>query len=735
MVPAAVAALCFYAGPAFSQTPAAVTVVSGNGQLITSPTGYFQPITVEVTDATGNPISGATVTWTVSGSGSLAYSQTTTTDQNGITSNQLISYGVSSNGLPYVQTMVQATAGSGVATFYLTQAFPLAGGVAPITIVQLSQTPGGVPAQYIGYGTVLQGPAGSTSPSPIVLHAFATETSAPIPNIAVNIFNLQTAAAGPTVQCASGSGAGNATVLTDYTGTAICNLVYGGIPNVAGSADVNIGALFSTTPPISPPYYSQYGPLQVSVTPGVPGMLKVISGTPQTAQAGQALATPLAFQVLDASGQYPIAGVTVNWAVSPAGAATLGSGASTTTDGNGNTSNTATLSNSANGTVQITATVAGTTLGVPFVITAIPNITATGLSIVSGNNQSAIEGSKFGAPLVVQLNGTNGNGTTVPITGATVQFSISGPGTLSSTSGTTGSTGQASVNVTAGSTAGTVTVTATADGFSQAFTLTVNPPGPQLTASSFLNGADFQVGSISPCSIATIMAAGLAPGLQTIVSGANLVGPLPYTLAGEGVTVNGGQAPIYNVGTNLAGQQQLTFQVPCDATPGSSVPIKVTTTGGGSGTINVALEAASPGIFQTVMTDGVSRAAIVRPDGSWVSLTNPARRGEMEIAFATGLGPSIPSVGTDNLPAPGVTATPQYTVIVGMAAQGIPGGTFALSPDLVGVWEVPFTIPASIASTNYPACGAGNCVTFSISVIPSGSSTPISSGTTTIPVQ
>jgi len=40
------------------------------------------------------------------------------------------------------------------------------------------------------------------------------------------------------------------------------------------------------------------------------------------------------------------------------------------------------------------------------------------------------------------------------------------------------------------------------------------PPAPTLTAGNFYNGADFKAGSISPCSIATIIAPGLAPGIQ-----------------------------------------------------------------------------------------------------------------------------------------------------------------------------------------------------------------------------
>ncbi len=749
ILPALMLGVLACATAALAQTPANVTVVSGSGQLICQGCkggiyGYFQPVVAQVTDANGNPISGATVNWTIiSGGAYLSLitpaQETTQTDGTSTADFFPISGGIGIGGSfnPYTQATITATAGTATATFYLTQA------LADSTGVQYVQIQPGSTNLYTP-GTSISGGVGTTASSPFVVNV--TSPIGPVPNIALNLFNLQCASAaactasggpvGATVQCAAGAGAGVGTVLTGgATGTATCTPIFGGPPGSSGQFYVLTGAVLQSNPTVGIANTGAalaWGPFGVSVSAANPTALQVVSGGGQQAQAGQALSQSLVVKLIT-SGGVGVSGQPITWSVSPSSAATLGNNSSTT-DVNGQASTTLTLSSTANGTVTVSATATGTTLApATFTITAIPLITATGLSTVSGNNQTIAENA-VSAPLTVQLNGTSA-GQTVPIPNATVQFSISGPGTLSATSVATGTNGQASVTVTAGATAGAVTVTATSSGFSQSFSLTVAPPGPQLTASSFLNGADFQVGSISPCSIATIVAAGLAPGLQTVVSGTNMVGPLQYSLAGEGVTVNGGQAPIFNVGTNVAGQQQLTFQVPCDATPGSSVPINVTTTGGGHGSVNVALNAASPGVFQTVMTDGVSRAVIVRPDGSYVSLTNPARRGEMEIAFATGLGPSSPFVGTNSLPAPGVIATPVDMVVVGMAGQGVPGGMIALSPDLVGVWEVPFTIPASIGSTNYPACGSGNCVTFSISVIPTGSSTPISSGTTTIPVE
>jgi hypothetical protein len=53
--------------------------------------------------------------------------------------------------------------------------------------------------------------------------------------------------------------------------------------------------------------------------------------------------------------------------------------------------------------------------------------------------------------------------------------------------------------------------------------------------------------------------------------------------------------------------------------------------------------------------------------------------------------------------------------------------TARVAPDLIGVMEIPFEVPMDAAT--------GNNVSFSIGVIPVGSSTPIYSVTAKIPIQ
>jgi hypothetical protein len=91
-----------------------------------------------------------------------------------------------------------------------------------------------------------------------------------------------------------------------------------------------------------------------------------------------------------------------------------------------------------------------------FTVVAAPTI-----SKVSGDNQSGATGTTLPNPLVVQVGDASGN----PQSGVTVTFAITtGGGTLTPASAVTNASGQASAQLTLGSSAGNVTVIATASG-------------------------------------------------------------------------------------------------------------------------------------------------------------------------------------------------------------------------------------------------------------------------------
>jgi uncharacterized protein (TIGR03437 family) len=328
---------------------------------------------------------------------------------------------------------------------------------------------------------------------------------------------------------------------------------------------------------------------------------------------------------------------------------------------------------------------------------------------VSGDPQdTAVINTAFGSPLVVQVTDTKGG----PVVGAPVTFALtSGIAFLGNTSAITDANGHASTTVTAGGTAGPIVITASSSPAPPiTFNLSSRLPGPTCDPSrAFSNGASFRVNWISPGSVATITCTGLAPGIQgSVVS--NFFGPLPLQVAGVTVQFDGHYAPIYSV-SNINGQESMNVQVPFEVAPGT-VPVTINVNGGTNPPgLTAVISPAAPGIFETIMSDGLKRAVAVRPDGSFVSLENQAQRGERIRTYLTGLVPDAGTIGT-NMFTPldnDIAITSQ--VIVGVNNAGVPLHSVTYAHNLIGVWEVQFDIPSDTAP--------GSNVIFSLGV-PSG---------------
>lgn len=731
---------------AFAQATAAnISVVSGNGQLITpgdssNPSNQvFRPLVVKITDSNGRPISGKTVNWVVSSGGGgvpPVVNSPTTTDSNGISVTTLVlqfsnlSYGSSTQ--PFLQNSVNASADGVSVTFTETQGLKdQVSGLSFIAVPRIQQP---------DLGTQFTGAAGSTSSSPIQIGVFST-TGMPAPNVSVRLVSPEVTSSSsgavildptqPNAHCLTNqTGADPGSVLTDATGWAYCYPVFGSTPGtgaiqllVAGQDPIQFDQTLAAQPLTQPVGYWEFqNPFSIKVTAVAAGRINTISGNNQTVNVGAAAPLPLVAQVTDSSGAVPIAGQGVTWKVSPAGAATVNP-ASSTTDSNGQAQTTVTLATTASGTVTVTASLTGTSSAIATTFAVNANVQVGAVTKVSGDSQIAQAGQAFSAPLVVQVNSTNGQA----LANASVSFQVTGgTATLSSGTALTDGNGRAQVTVTAGATAGTVTVSAFIASATQTFTLTIIPLGPSLTTNSFYNaGGLTKINAFSPCSLVTVIATGLASSLQGAVYNTNAFGPWATTLATDTVTVNNVAAPIYRVG-KVNGVEQITFQVPCETTTGGNVPVAISV-GGGSASVNFPVQGASPGIFETTMSDGTNRAVALRPDGSFVSLQNPARQGEIVRVFVTGMGPVIPSVVTGALPVPGADSLVQGQVIVGVNSAGARVVTSRLSPSLIGVYEVSFQIP-----TDAPT---GNDVILSVAINATGDSTTRYSNGSKLPIQ
>ena len=294
---------------------------------------------------------------------------------------------------------------------------------------------------------------------------------------------------------------------------------------------------------------------------------------------------------------------------------------------------------------------------------------------------------------MVQVNDLAGS----PVAGQTVTYAVvSGQATLSATSATTDSSGRASVTATAGSTPGTVLINASAGTQATTFTLTVRQAGPAITVASFVNGASGNAG-LTPCGISLVQGAAIVPTLTQVLTAQPLLGPLPTSFQGVDLTVNGVAAPIYYAGPNA-----VAFQTPCE-TPAGSTTVIVRVNGGSTSIAGVPVAALQPGIFETtfISTGTKKYAVLLRPDGSYVTPDNPARRGEQIKMFATGLGQVTTATGTNKAGIGGQTVN--ASLLVGLNNGGVRLVSTEYMPGEIGIYVVTFEVPAdTIAGTYQP---------------------------------
>jgi len=653
-----------------------ISIVSGNGQLVCPACAggpyKYAPLEVQVNDATGKPVVNQTVTWVATQQGFQPVTAASATDSTGVASYTFT--GTSPFGLSLLPATVVASALNTSVQFVETTAAP-GGGGAPAAVATLATTL-----------AALTGSVGQTAATPFKVSVFGLEFAGPVPGVSVM---LETGSStGPSVSCATQPGQQPGMVLTDSTGTATCYPVFGGTIGT-GTYKIAIGGIFAT-----------FGPEGLTVTAGPPALIKIISGNNQNVNPGAIAPLALVAEVTDLGGN-PSNEAAVTWSVTE-GSATL-TNPGTTTNINGDTSAFVTATS---GPVQVTVALANNS-AVKAVFTVNVNVTITALQIVAGNNQPAAkEGAAFADPLIVQVNDNS-----TPVPGVTVNFAVtSGPATIGATSAVTNAQGQAQVTATAGATPGAVVITASVKSgntsFSQAFDLNVSPQGPIISA--ITNAASFQVMSVSPCSLATIFGTGMVDDLQ----GVAMAFIEPQTqVAGVSVAINGVNAPILDV-ANVNGQQSVSFQMPCETpvsttVPPATVPMVVTAGGAASAPFAVTVSPLSPGIFQFLDTDGATRAVLIRPDGSFVSVTNPARRGDIIRMFVTGLGQTSPPLVTNEfdplVPDANNILVPQVLPVTANLLVGVNnGGVLIVSASyaygMVGVYEVDFQVPENTAT-------------------------------------
>jgi uncharacterized protein (TIGR03437 family) len=225
----------------------------------------------------------------------------------------------------------------------------------------------------------------------------------------------------------------------------------------------------------------------------------------------------------------------------------------------------------------------------------------------------------------------------------------------------------------------------------------VGTPVASINQSGIVNGANFVSTIVAPGEIVSIFGLNLGPatGQQTQAT----AGFLATTQAGISVTFDGTPAPLYYVGAN-----QINLQVPWEVAGKTSTTVLVANNGQNSLPYTLSLRPLDPAMFVA----GNGRVTVVDQAGNQITPSNPASAGQQLSIYATGLGSVNGTIKTGQL-------TPAGTLFSTTAPASVTAGANAsvsfcgLAPGFVGLYQINFTLPASLTAGDQPlVLGIGN---------------------------
>jgi adhesin/invasin len=411
-------------------SPASIATTGGTPQSTTIVTVFADPLAVSVRDASGNPVSGATVAFTAPASGASATlsAAQTTTDVNG-------------------RASVTATANGAVGSYAVTAAVS---GVSATVSFALTNVAAGA-----AHLTFTQQPVSTTAGATIsAVPVKLTDSGGnPLNGMAV------------TLSAAGGGGPLEGTVngTTDITGTATFNDL-----RIKATGTYQLMAVSGALSALSNTF---------QITPATATNITVFDGNGQTAPVGAVYASPFRVSVADVFGN-PIANAQVTFSAPASGASvTFASSATVASDISGIATSPIATANQTAGAFQVLATTAGAMQPATFNLT---NAAGTANQLVFVQQPSGTPAGQVITPSVtVQLQDSFGNKVAMAGVNVTIQASPVA-GRFRALSGTateaTDATGLASFTNLSLSQTGQYTLSAEASGITSAtsnqFTIT-----------------------------------------------------------------------------------------------------------------------------------------------------------------------------------------------------------------------------------------------------------------------
>jgi adhesin/invasin len=342
-------------------SPASINVTGGGTQSAQVGTQFGNSLQAKVTDASGNPVAGATVTFSAPNSGASATLSATSTTTD-------------SNGLASAMAAANTTAGSYAATANVT-------GVTRPATFNLTNLTG--PAQNIAF---VQQPTNTQAGQPINPVVTVSLTDA---------YNNAIVGTTITLSLPGGIPVTGQTATTGSTGVAsFPSLVIQKVGTYQLQATAGSGGLTTLS-------------ASFNITAGSASSITAVSGGSQTAGVGTTYASSLKALVQDGF-LNPIPGVSVTFAAPSGGASvSFGSSATVTTDANGIATSPTMTANGQVGSFQIMASAAGVRGTATFALTNVAGA-ANKLAFVQQPTDTAA-GANITPAVTVQLEDSFGN--------------------------------------------------------------------------------------------------------------------------------------------------------------------------------------------------------------------------------------------------------------------------------------------------------------------------------------
>jgi uncharacterized protein (TIGR03437 family) len=168
---------------------------------------------------------------------------------------------------------------------------------------------------------------------------------------------------------------------------------------------------------------------------------------------------------------------------------------------------------------------------------------------------------------------------------------------------------------------------------------------------------------------------------------------------------------MYYVGHSPLGYDQINFQVPVDAQPGTGL-VQVQRDGLNGNVVSVPVATRAP----SLLLIGAYAAAVNYMDGSlpmpvgypivWSYGTHPAHVGDVLTIYGIGFGPTVVAVASGApapaIPLPWCTSAPSVKFGAGIAGVVATPTYYGLSPGSAGLYQINVTVPPGVSKGDVP---------------------------------